>query len=668
MDKYDATYWKDRYEHSQYQLPLSKRIIGDDGLYAYAGYKVIHGDNPFSINVDKPPVGKYLFGLSILLFNNPMHIVFLLGTATLVFFYILSRKMLEERSSTVFVVTLFSLEPFFFTQLWKSWYDVLQLFFLIINIVALFFIGGSRKISFVLAFICGIALVFSSQIKPALLFPIIFLLETLYFFSKRLRKQYLIFLIAICIGFFISYFRYMQLGNGILDVLKVQKYMASFYLESGLKVHPEAIWQTIFLGHFPEVTTRTPINVSEWWFLLPVVVLLAISGSIFLLFKKESPIIWKGFSIFVLTSLIIFSTIPSYPRYIVILLPFIYLLSARILELFMPMSLRMAIFTIVLIYGIVHSILLLLPSPNSLLSTFYYSLSHQYFHDIYQENLAKENQQDMTREEFRIISQKALQDATVKAIEVRELERNIPRFGGMGMVKIAMTYKTQALGLFTEEKSIKIVRENDQWKILWDWDIILSEYLPTYSMHTTISNGKRGSIIHPTYGPVVYDTEGYLVSVNPEKMDTKKEQEMIKLIGKLGSVNYNDIQNEYLENVLPGTYVPVATIYVPITDAEKNKLLSYPGLKLIAHPTRIYEKFIKQDSIKDTFFGGCCTRIYSAYNFHGKYGVEKEQDDVLTGHDGGRIFMQNQDGEIVRVVHEKTAKNGKDVSLDPKTL
>src|SRR6185295_1531050 len=51
LDKYDTSYWKDRYEHSQYQLPLSQRIIGDDGLFSYAGYRIAQGDAPFSINV-----------------------------------------------------------------------------------------------------------------------------------------------------------------------------------------------------------------------------------------------------------------------------------------------------------------------------------------------------------------------------------------------------------------------------------------------------------------------------------------------------------------------------------------------------------------------------------------------------------------------------------------
>src|SRR3989344_7531433 len=86
IKKYDTAYWKDRYEHSQWQLPLSKRIIGDDGLYAYAGYKLISGSDPAVISPEVPPVAKYLFGVSILLFNNPAYASILFGVSTLILF------------------------------------------------------------------------------------------------------------------------------------------------------------------------------------------------------------------------------------------------------------------------------------------------------------------------------------------------------------------------------------------------------------------------------------------------------------------------------------------------------------------------------------------------------------------------------------------------------
>jgi hypothetical protein len=43
LAKFDASYWRQRYLHSQWVVPNSQESIGDDGLYAHAGWEYIHG-------------------------------------------------------------------------------------------------------------------------------------------------------------------------------------------------------------------------------------------------------------------------------------------------------------------------------------------------------------------------------------------------------------------------------------------------------------------------------------------------------------------------------------------------------------------------------------------------------------------------------------------------
>ena len=60
LGSYDASYWKERFEHSQWSMPLSNRIIGYDGLFSYVGYRLADGEDPSKINPETQPVGKYL--------------------------------------------------------------------------------------------------------------------------------------------------------------------------------------------------------------------------------------------------------------------------------------------------------------------------------------------------------------------------------------------------------------------------------------------------------------------------------------------------------------------------------------------------------------------------------------------------------------------------------
>ena len=67
---YDPAYWNDRFNHSQWRLPLSPRTIGDNGLYAFEGYQLIHGGDPTQFNAEIPPLGKYAIGAVIHVFGH----------------------------------------------------------------------------------------------------------------------------------------------------------------------------------------------------------------------------------------------------------------------------------------------------------------------------------------------------------------------------------------------------------------------------------------------------------------------------------------------------------------------------------------------------------------------------------------------------------------------
>ncbi len=663
LNPYDYSYWKDRYEHSQYQLPLSKRIIGDDGLFAYAGYRVIKGDDPFSINVDKPPLGKYAIGLFIVLFNNPAYYALFFGAFSIILFYLIAKKLLQNLLLTYVATILLFLDPLFFSQFWKPWLDILQLFLFLLNILIIIQIKEEKNIF--LSLLCGISLGLFLEIKPPILFPIIFALETFYIFSNRLFKQFCLFSIGIGLGMVIPYLAYLN-SNGIVTFLrlflKLHKYMYSIYYQSQLKVNIGAIWQVLGWGNFPDITTGLPTRVSEWSIFWPICTILVLLFSIKFLFNSKSSQLWKLICIFILLSLLVFTFIPSYTRYLIILLPFIYIVSVKSIDGFMSVKIKTLLFILISVFSLIRGAFFLYPYPDNILDDFYYNFSHLYFQDIYQEDISKNIFKLQDREEFRVTNQKLLADATVKSINIQELERNIPVFSNTGTIKIRVTYKTQDLGPFIEDKTIYLVKEDDQWKIKWNWNIVLNGFLPNNYIEAKIKLGKRGSIFDHSRQVLAQDTNSYLVSVNPDKIKTNTEQEMLNFISRYVDKDYHHLRNEYLENPLPNTYIPLFTLYTVITDKDKIRLLSYSGVKLTEYLSRIDFKN-KLEDIDNTSYKECCTRIYSSYNYHGISGDEKKYDSILDGYSGGTIELKDTKGSIIRTIIEKKEKNGNDVFL-----
>jgi hypothetical protein len=60
----DVAHLTDLYHHSQWSVPLSTRTISDDQLYLVAGAELAQGAQPFAINPEVPPLGKYLYALA----------------------------------------------------------------------------------------------------------------------------------------------------------------------------------------------------------------------------------------------------------------------------------------------------------------------------------------------------------------------------------------------------------------------------------------------------------------------------------------------------------------------------------------------------------------------------------------------------------------------------
>ena len=127
ISKFDASYWKDKYEQSQLTLPLSPRTIGDDGHYLYEGYRLTHGTDPTNILAEVPPFGKYLIGSSIVLFGNGYWYGAITTTLCVVIFYTLAIRLIHNQPIALAITTLFALDPLLTEQFSLTMLDSLQL-------------------------------------------------------------------------------------------------------------------------------------------------------------------------------------------------------------------------------------------------------------------------------------------------------------------------------------------------------------------------------------------------------------------------------------------------------------------------------------------------------------------------------------------------------------
>lgn len=126
LRKFDPVYMGNLYSQSQYVIgERSKGGIGDDGLYAFAGYYYLFQKGDISsVNFEHPPLGKYLIGLSILFFGNENIINIIYFFFLLLLTYKLSQILLSDRILSVLSVGILSLDSLFLDNLVRSLLDL----------------------------------------------------------------------------------------------------------------------------------------------------------------------------------------------------------------------------------------------------------------------------------------------------------------------------------------------------------------------------------------------------------------------------------------------------------------------------------------------------------------------------------------------------------------
>lgn len=156
-EKFDPKKYEEKYNKSQYVIPNSKNPISDAELYAYAGYKYIIGENPLYLNAEHLTVGKYLIGLSTVIFNNENYSTLLIIILFILISFYLIFNLTKSLLLSSFLILLITSDSFIKDALINGpLLDIYQLFFFFISLI--FFINWHQNKKIIYLIFIGIFL------------------------------------------------------------------------------------------------------------------------------------------------------------------------------------------------------------------------------------------------------------------------------------------------------------------------------------------------------------------------------------------------------------------------------------------------------------------------------------------------------------------------------
>jgi len=235
-------------------------FLSDNDLYAYAGWRYVTGASPDDINLEHPPLAKYLIGISEVLFNNPNVIGAAFGVLSLIILYELSKRLLGHSLFALVPVYMLSLERIFIGISSASMLDIYLVLFLLLSIYC--FSGGDSDAKLLAG---AIALGLASACKliavlavPSLILPVI---------TRRRRKAWKFIvqvMLAAALVYCLCYARFFMDGRSVEDFLEMQCRMVSmqYGMRCGRSYAPGRLVLTLLTGIIgPE--TRNLIYVDE---------------------------------------------------------------------------------------------------------------------------------------------------------------------------------------------------------------------------------------------------------------------------------------------------------------------------------------------------------------------------------------------------------------------
>jgi 4-amino-4-deoxy-L-arabinose transferase-like glycosyltransferase len=375
--KFDPVYWENAYYESQWNIPNSPRGIGDDGLYRYIGYRLVNNkENPFNVNYEVPPLGKYTYGLSAKYLGNPFFTTFLYYLGSIFLFFQISKHFFPSKLAWLATI-LYACNPMIVNEIQNTMLDLpLTFFFLLFIYYFTRYLDNKTTKSL---FLSAISLGLMAGVKSPFFIPMIATVSSVFIVKSGQIKKVPIFLSLIFVGYMISYFCYFIRHPNPIPWLRLHEKIYLFMKNNG-STHD---WFSVlrfmltneYRGFWVNAKSYWPTN---WSIIYPLGLVSLIFG-LFKYFRRKPIPEWLSFFVIVTTCYLVLNlTIDFWPRYLVPITPILVLIISYFLR-----KHRVLLVIIMLTY-LPYLFMFFFPKPTEFKELFDRLYKSNYYKDTYQ--------------------------------------------------------------------------------------------------------------------------------------------------------------------------------------------------------------------------------------------------------------------------------------------
>lgn len=235
-------------------------------------------------------------------------------------------------------------------------------------------------------------------------------------------------------------------------------------------------------------------------------------------------------------------------------------------------------------------------------------------------------------------------------------------------VAYSITYKTILAGDIQRNIVVRLVNENEVWKVEWQDGLILPELADGNLLAMEYNIPARGDIYDRDGLPIVSQADAFAFGIQTDQIDYEIINTLLNELGKLCGFDPEFIQDEIDVNG-PGWYLPMCEG----TREEAQRLLSInPGGLVISdeYNSRYYfetglaPQVVGYTQLISPEQLDAYRRLgYDGSEKVGQAGIEKWAEDYLAGQHGGILRVVSPSGQIISTLGQSAAQPADSVYL-----
>ncbi|NWF64828.1 MAG: hypothetical protein HXY38_11035, partial [Chloroflexi bacterium] len=288
------------------------------------------------------------------------------------------------------------------------------------------------------------------------------------------------------------------------------------------------------------------------------------------------------------------------------------------------------------------------PDAQAAVKAFFDALKNDDYEVMYA-MLSQSSKETLTLEDFSKRWNDALNTMSVSSFDVSILSSTISPFNAEA--KYSITYRTALAGDIQREIVMRLVNEDNHWKVQWDDGLILPELSGGNLLVMDYNIPARGDIYDRNGLPIVTRSDAFAFGIQTDLINYDMIGALTGELGRLCGLDPLFIQDQ-IDAVGPGWYLPMCEG----TREEAQRLLSINpgGLVISEYESRYYFRGgLAPQAVGYTLaispeqLNEYKRRGYSGSERIGQTGVEQWAEDYLAGKHGGTLRVASPAGQIL---------------------